>query len=110
MSRSTRPARILAVAALTVGALLPAVGVLADHDPEPGTQGWYQRDVDNMVRAHGRLQDQYTNPAFHQELQWATLDTFTDNLIDQGTHPDRPMVTLGQWVPGGRAADPYRTT
>jgi dienelactone hydrolase len=110
MTRLLRPTRLLAVAAMAGVALLPAVGVLADHDAEPGTQAWYQRDVDNMVRGHGRLQDQYTNPAFHQELQWATLDTFTDNVIDQGTHPDRPIVTLGQWVPGGRAADPYRTT
>lgn len=65
-------------------------------------------DFDNFMRANGRLEDQYSNPAFLADLGNETLTVYSENIADQLEHPDRPIVTLSQWLPGGRTADPYR--
>jgi dienelactone hydrolase len=92
----------------STSALTDAVGLTAAADPEPGTPDWFARDADNIARSFGRLQDQYLNPDFHLRLQAETPELLFENVGDQFQHPDRPIVSLGQWVPGGRAADPFR--
>lgn len=93
------------VLAVLVGAV-PAPA--AARDPEPGTPAWFQRDAENMVYATGRLRDQYANPAFHARMAPETLATYADNVREQLAHPDDPMLTLVQWIPGATAGDPYR--
>lgn len=61
-----------------------------------------------MAASSGRLVDQQTNPAFHAAMAARTPEAFVGGLSDQLAHPDRPMLTLGQLVPGGSTADPFR--
>ena len=92
---------------LLVTALLVAAAP-ATEEPEPGSPAWIERDLANVVAATGRMQDQQSNPAFHAEMAARTPGTFVGGLSDQLAHPDRPMVTLAQTVPGGTTADPFR--
>lgn len=94
MHRTLRHA-VAAVAALGLLAFLPV--------PETGVA-----ELDNAARAHGRLVDQYSNPAFQRALGLETLETYPGGISDQLEHPDRPMLTLSQLVPGGSSADPFR--
>ena len=106
--------RRLASASLSVAlvlALAPAAGAQTDEpsgDPEPGSPEWHQRDLDNTRRMTGRSMDQVTNPDYGLRLGLATPELSTGDLADQIRNPLRPMVTLSQLVPGGRAADVYR--
>jgi dienelactone hydrolase len=78
------------------------------QDPEPGSAEWYQRDLENMARMTGRTIDQVTNPLFVEKLGVEGNTLFMDNIMDQIAHPTRPIVSLSQLLPGGRAADPFR--
>ncbi len=77
-------------------------------DPEPGTQEWQLRDLQNVMCSMQRLTDMYLHPAFSVALAEGTTRTFSYNLIEQLADPSRPRGTLAQWVPGGRTTDPYR--
>jgi pimeloyl-ACP methyl ester carboxylesterase len=99
------------VAGMTLAAAPPsdrAGTTSATEDPEPGTSGYWRRELDNVSRAHGRLLDQYAHPAFHTTLATGTARTFPENVELQLERPTRPIVSLGQLVPGARTADPYR--
>ncbi|MBI2168694.1 MAG: hypothetical protein HYU28_04215 [Actinobacteria bacterium] len=99
-------ARVLA-AAVAVVVLAPLNPARAD-EPTPGTPEWLQRDLANQEFATRRLQDQYTNPAFGQAGFFGIVSNYPNNVADQLAHPDRPMATLGQWIPGGDVGDPLR--
>lgn len=90
---------VVAIAAGTVAAA-PSVPVPVAADEAD--------DLDNAVRAHGRLQDQYANPAYHAAWAQESPETFVRGVSDQAEHPDRPSVTLSQTVFGGTAADAFR--
>ena len=92
---------------LLVAGLLVAAAPAA-QGPEPGSPDWVQRDLANVAASSGRMVDQQTNPAFHAAMAAHTPGTFVGGVSDQLAHPDRPMVTLDQTVPGGRNADPFR--
>jgi dienelactone hydrolase len=100
--------RLTAVLSAGLAATLLVAAAPAATDPEPGSPAWVQRDLDNVAASAGRLVDEQTNPAFHQQWAAQTPGTFAESLSDQLTHPDRPIVSLGQLVPGGRTADPFR--
>lgn len=93
---------------LAVAALVAAAPAVTAADPDPGSPEWVQRDLDNMARSAGRMVDQQANPAFHQTFAVETPGLVAGGLSDQLAHPDRPIVTLGQLVPGGRTTDPFR--
>ena len=57
-------------------------------------------------RPAGRMVDQQTNPAFHAAMAAHTPGTFLGGVSDQLAHPDRPMLTLDQAVPGGQQRRP----
>lgn len=100
------PGRLVPIVLL--GALLG--GLAAAPAVAPGRTAGVDEadDLDNAVRAHGRLQDQFTNPAFQRAHGLETLETYPAGLSDQAEHPDRPMVTLSQTVAGGSTTDPFR--
>lgn len=113
------PIRPLLAALLTLLALAPAAGALPPQvadckgpagDPQPGTQAWQDRDRANMLCAHERMEDEYSNPSFGALLWGQTAVNFPrqnlDMLLDDTTDPH---LTLSQFVPGGRTTDPYRT-
>ena len=97
------PALVLAAATLAAVAAAPVVA----PTPAPVAADEVD-DVDNALRAHGRLQDQYTNPAYPVALPQESPETFVGGLSDQLEHPDRPSVTLSQTVFGGTGADAFR--
>lgn len=82
----------------------------APSDPSPNTAEWILRDAQNQRHATERLDDEYANPAFASTFWTRTPDTYATNVRRQAEQPDRPIATLGQWIPGGTTADPYRTT
>ena len=65
-------------------------------------------DAANMEHSLGRWREQYTNPVFGQAALSGTATNYPGNLAEQADHPDRPMLTLGQWIPGGDVGDPFR--
>lgn len=101
---------LVVAATATVGALAAAPAVPPPHAPGHGAPPAVDEadEVDNALRAHGRLQDQYTNPAFHRALALEAPEQFVAGTTDQAEHPDRPMLTLSQTVYGGSAADAFR--
>lgn len=88
--------------------LIVAAPASSSSDPEPGSPEWIERDLANVAASSGRLVDQHGNPAFHAAMAAATPGTFVGGVSDQLAHPGHPAVTLGQLVPGGRTADPFR--
>jgi dienelactone hydrolase len=110
LALTVSPANALTDALAAQTDLLRSAPVLhqADADPEPGTPAYWERELDNVARAHGRLVDQLGHPGFHAAFAEGTTETFPDNLALQLEQPSRPILTLGQLVPGGRTADPYR--
>jgi hypothetical protein len=108
---------VAAAAVVTLGSsLVPAraAGVVVDcvgpaGDPAPGTLAWQQRDAANQYCATERLQDEYANPAFATAFWSQTPGLYADQTIAQATDPTHPHLTLGQFVPGGTTADPFRT-
>ena len=79
----------------------------ADDDPQPGSPEWTARDAENMAWAHGRLVDEYGNPAFHSAYWTETVPITVANVQDQASHPDRPVLTVSRLLPG-ETADPFR--
>jgi dienelactone hydrolase len=113
---SLRPRRALAttvaITALTVafgGPVVAQEGPGTD-EPEPGTPAYLTREAENSSYALGRQRDQLTNPAFAAAVTASTVQTYPEGLARQLRQPLSPIVTLGQVVPGARAADPFRTT
>jgi dienelactone hydrolase len=102
-----RRSLLLAAVASSFALAATPVAALTD-DPAPGTPGYWQRELEEHARAHGRLQDQTSHPGFHTAFTAGTVRTFPENVALQLEQPTRPIVTLGQAVPGGRTADPYR--
>lgn len=96
------------VALALVAVLVAAASPAGADDPAPGTPEWFQRDAANQHYATGRHQDQLTNPEFGRLGMAGIVSNYPDNVADQGAHADRPMVTLGQWIPGGDVGDPMR--
>lgn len=94
--------RVLTTALLLTLALPAAAR--ADY-PDPA---YVQADVRNMAHAHGRMVDMYSNPAYGRYFWTETLRTYPANVSDQLHHPDRPILTASQVIPGGTTADPYR--
>lgn len=94
------------VAALALAGGLAPAG--ATHDPPFGSPEWIQRDLANQADAHGRLADQYTNPAYHSLFFTRTHGTWHANISEQLEEPTRPRLTIGQWAPGGTTGDPFR--
>ena len=90
-------------------ALLDCDSAAGNPDPATDPNGYRQRDLANVLCSNQRLFDEYTNPAFFLKFQVdETPRTYSDNVLDQLREPTRPRLTLGQWIPGGRTADPYR--
>jgi dienelactone hydrolase len=78
-------------------------------DPAPGTYAWKQRDLANQYCATQRLQDEHANPAFAAAFWSQTPGIFADQTVAQALDPTHPHATLGQTIPGGTTADPFRT-
>ena len=103
--------RFASVLSVIVALLITSSSFAQPGDPPPGSLEWRVRDAQNQLDATGRLQDEYANPAMAANFWSQTPGSFiTGNVQDQATQPDRPMVSLGQWIPGGTTADPYRQT
>lgn len=96
---------VVLACAFTAAPLSPSI---AEPGPAPGSPAWIMRDTANMEYATGRMQDEYANPAYGRYFWTETVGNFPANVSDQLHHPDRPMVSLAQWIPGGTSADPYR--
>ena len=99
-------------AALPLGAIgglgVAPAGAVDEEEPEPGTWAWYQRDLDNTVRMTGRTRDQAAHVDYSRRIAVEGFASSFANLADQAEHPDRPIVSLSQWVPSGINADVYR--
>jgi dienelactone hydrolase len=104
---SLAPARATSTAGLASGAAIDCVGPAGD--PEPGTQAWTDRDRGNQYCATERLQDQHANPAFGAAFWSQTPGIFGAQTLAQALEPAHPHASLGQLVPGGTTADPFRT-
>lgn len=100
LASSLVPAR----AAQTVVDCVGAAG-----DPAPGTAEWQQRDLANQYCATERLQDEHANPAFAAAFASETPPLYASQTLAQASDPTHPHLTLGQFVPGGTTADPFRT-
>lgn len=95
----------LLVAALV---LMAPAAAPAQSGPEPGSPEWTERDLANVLRMIGRNRDQLTHPEYLAQMTIEGLPRDFGNLADQLQHPDRPIITLSQLVPGSRGADIYR--
>ncbi|MGI8492842.1 MAG: hypothetical protein ACR2KC_05580 [Acidimicrobiales bacterium] len=89
------------------GTVLDCVGPAGA--PAPGTVAWQLRDLANQACATRRLQDQLTNPAFAQAFAEQTPGIFATQSLAMVASPTHLHLTLGQLVPGGTTADPFRT-
>src|SRR4051812_26858434 len=105
----------LAVAALAA-CLVPARAESAVFDcvgpagdPAPGTDAWRQRDLANQYCATERLVDQHANPAFGVAFASQTPGLYAEQMAAMALDPTHPHASLGQTVPGGTTADPFRT-
>jgi dienelactone hydrolase len=96
------------VALVVVSAVLAVPAAAQPADPQPGTPAYLQRDLANMAAMTGRTQDQLTHPGYQTRHAAASGPVLLGNLEDQLRHPGRPIVSLGQLVPGGEVTDVYR--
>ncbi len=78
-------------------------------DPAPGTRAWENRDTVNQYCATERLIDEYGNPAFGATFWAQTPGVYAGQNVAMLLDPTHPHATLGQLVPGGTTADPFRT-
>src|SRR3954451_22713712 len=78
-------------------------------DPAPGTDAWRQRDLANQYCATERLVDQHANPAFGLAFATQTPGLYAEQTAAMALDPTHPHASLGQAVPGGTTADPFRT-
>lgn len=107
-------ARVLRIRCLAGGALATllvlasAAGAALAADPEPGSPEWQQRDLANAQRMTGRTQDQLAHPEYLERMFVDGTPIGIGNLTDQAAHPDRPIITASQLIPGARGADIYR--
>ena len=116
MKRAALTAVVLAVAVVAAGSASaePVLGVdLTCYepagDPEPGTPEWQLRDTQNQYCASLRPRDQLASPAFGfgNVTQGAAL--YVDQAVDQLSRPAEPSGGITTLIPGGKAADPFRT-
>jgi dienelactone hydrolase len=108
--RTGRSLPAVVATALAVTLAGPALAQEPGEGPEPGSPAYLAREAGNAAHALGRQRDQVTNPAFAAAFTSGTLRTYPEGLARQLDQPLSPIVSLGQLVPGGRAADPFRTT
>ena len=78
-------------------------------NPVSGSTAWTLRDVDNQYCATRRLVDELDSPAFAAAFASQTPSIFTDQTVAQLGSPGHLHASLGQLVPGGTTADPFRT-
>jgi dienelactone hydrolase len=78
-------------------------------DPAPGTDAWRQRDLANQYCATERLDDQHANPSFGVAFATQTPGLYAEQTAAMALDPTHPHASLGQTVPGGTTADPFRT-
>ena len=78
-------------------------------DPAPGTQMWTLRDEENQYCATQRLADEYGSPAFGSTFWAETPGIYSAQTIEMAMDPTHPHASLGQVIPGGTTADPFRT-
>jgi len=113
------PARLLALPVLLAAALAAPSQALPPQvadcrgpagDPAPGTQAYLDRDRQNMLCAGERLEDQFASPAFTFAFSAQTPGKYAgQNVAMLRDDTTDPHLTLGQLVPGGSTADPFRT-
>ena len=77
--------------------------------PAPGTAAWRLRDLENQVCATERLQDESTNPASGLAFSTQTPGLYAAQNLSMLGQPGHLHISLGQLVPGGSTADPFRT-
>lgn len=94
-------------AGLPTGTVVDCTGPAGD--PAPGTAAWHLRDLENEYCATGRLADEYANPAFGATFAAETPGLFAAQNLAMAETPGHLHLTLGQLVPGGTTADPFRT-
>lgn len=101
-----------ALAGVLLTSMLATPGLAQEPAPElaPEDADHLVREVQNAAHALGRQSDQLTNPDFAAAFTAGTVQTFPENLARQLRQPLSPILTLGQLVPGGRTADPFRLT
>jgi hypothetical protein len=78
-------------------------------NPAFGTPAWTLRDLENELCATGRLQDEYTNPAFNAALLSETPAIYSSQLLAQLGRPGHLEGGVTSLVPGATTADPFRT-
>jgi len=112
------PARLALASLLVMGALAAPASALPTQvadckgpagDAAPGTPEFEARDRANMLCANERLEDQYANPAFAFVFNTETPGKYAGQNVDMAMDPTHPHLSLGQLVPGGSTADPFRT-
>lgn len=77
-------------------------------DPVNDSLQWQLRDLRNVQCSTQRLNDMAANPAFATQFVTDSPATLADTLGLLLSDPLRPVISLGQLVPGARNADPYR--
>lgn len=83
--------RLLVVGVLLV--ILPVALARAGGDPPPFSPGWYAREAQNYVDAHGRTADQLSNVAYHQ----LRLEVCSSGTSDGGACGGDPFRRLDAW-------------
>ncbi|HET6873248.1 MAG TPA: hypothetical protein VFH70_00620 [Acidimicrobiales bacterium] len=77
--------------------------------PPPGSAAWRLRDLENQFCATERLQDESTNPASALAFATQTPGIYASQNLAMLGQPGHLHLSLGQLVPGGSTADPFRT-
>lgn len=78
-------------------------------DPAPGTQAWRQRDWANQWCAGEREFDQAANPAMNALFAEQAPRQYAEQTAAMAGDPVHPHLSIGQLLPGGTTADPFRT-
>lgn len=82
-----------------------------DPDPDTDRAAWVARDLENLLCATQRQQDNLTNPAFLRT--WATetgssLGDLPSRALRQLEEPHRPRLNPIHWMPPATVTDPFR--
>jgi hypothetical protein len=78
-------------------------------DPEPGTAAWTERDIRNQHCASLRPVDQAASPAFGFGNLSQGASLYAEQAAEQAGRPGEPSGGITPLIPGGKAADPFRT-
>jgi dienelactone hydrolase len=99
---------MVGAAAAVVTTLCTPAGVAVASGPPPGSEAYVARDVQNMVDAFGRNEEELTDPTYLAGLPPTVATAYLSQVAALAADPTDPSLTAGGLVPGWDAGNPDR--